>query len=292
MKTKQKKVTALVDRFGSNRMNAERPGHFFQGCTCVSIPFAGVMCEVAHMTANIINVNDLDRHVINLGRVVRDRGAELRDKLEVTEFHTDQLKESQEYCRIIEQDPAPDFDGAGTFHDGQTFVAPDSFYWAYHYFVCSWMTRGGKMGTKGEFDQGLSVRWKSTGGDSVVRFRSATEALKDWQQVMHRCTFHTLDAFTFIAECKKRDIRQNGIFCDPPWPDDGANYTHRFTEKMHVDLAMRLAEFKETRVVVRFGDHSLIREIYPTSHWTWHEVTGRTQANDDKAEVLLTNWRP
>jgi DNA adenine methylase len=44
-------------------------------------------------------------------------------------------------------------------------------------------------------------------------------------------------------------------------------------------------------VVVRFGDHPLIRELYPESHWTWVRQTSRAQSNDDVREVLLLNGR-
>ena len=50
-----------------------------------------------------------------------------------------------------------------------------------------------------------------------------------------------------------------------------------------------LGEYRETRVVVRYGDHALIRELYPHEKWVWHELTGRTSANKGKAEVLLVN---
>lgn len=277
------KVTALVDRFGSNRMNADKPAELLKGCTCINVPFAGSLCEVAWFEANIINVNDLDRHVMNLAAVVRDSRQELQAKLDATPFHPDVLAKAQEYCRRRENDRQHIWEGM-------------YFEWAYHYFVASWMTRGGKMGTKGEFDQGLSVRWKSGGGDSVVRFRSATESLAEWQKVMQRCTFHTLDAFDFLAECKKvvkgepRDINANGIYCDAPWPQDGARYTHRFPESMQRRLAKVLAEFEHTRIVVRYGDHPLIRELYPAPRWKWHPLTSRTQANEAKAEVLITNF--
>ena len=35
------KIKALVDRFGSNRLNASEPGKLLHGCTCIAIPFAG-----------------------------------------------------------------------------------------------------------------------------------------------------------------------------------------------------------------------------------------------------------
>lgn len=273
------KITALVDRYGSNRMNATEPGKLLRGCSCVAIPFAGGMCEVPHITANVVLVNDLDRHVMNLCEVVRDRREELARRLDHTPFHPDALEAAQKYCRNAE-------DGHGV----------DFFLWAYHYFIASWMTRGGKGGTDGEFDSGLSIRWKSGGGDSVVRFRSATEGLAEWEKVMRRCTFTTIDAFEFLAECAKRDIPENGIYCDPPWPEDGDKYTHKFGPEQQRRLAEVLTSFEKSRIVVRYGDHPLIRELYPSSApggglWEWRLLNGRTQANKEKAEVLLVRRR-
>lgn len=283
-KTKPRKIKQLADRFGSNRENAHRPGELLKGCTCIAIPFAGGMCEVPYMESNIVLVNDLDRHVVNLARVVREFTQErLAAKLDCTPFHPDVLREAQAFCRRMEALPDDEKPGRGSDF---------GFEWAYHYFISAWMVRGGSMGTDGEFDQALSIRWKSGGGDSVVRFRNATEALKEWQKTMQRCTFTTLDAFEFIGQCKKRDIPENGIYCDAPWPKDGDAYTHKFPEPMQRRLSKVLGEFERTKIVVRYGDHPLIRELYKEPKWTWNLVTGRTQANDAKAEVLLTNWRP
>lgn len=252
-------------------MNATEPGKLLRGCTCVAVPFAGGMCEVPHFTANIVNVNDLDRHVINLCEVVRQQRRELVDELNATPFHPEALAKSQAMCRWYEK---------------QKITNIPILTWAYHYFVASWMTRGGSGGTGKEFDGGLSVRFKSTGGDSCKRFRSATESLAEWEKVMQRCTFHTLDCFEFLDECRARDIAANGIYCDPPWPDDGDTYKHRI--ESHGKLSTVLEAFEQTKIVVRYGDHPLIRDLYPVSRWTWHRLTSRTQANDAKAEVLLT----
>lgn len=277
----------LVDRFGSNRMNAAEPGKLLRGCTGVQVVFAGGMCEVPFFlpyrlggdkesvgTANTIIVNDLDRHVINLCENVRERRADLVRWLDETPFHPDALAKAQDYCREMENP------------ERMTLSQDWRFEWACHYFVASWMTRGGKGGTKGEFDAGLSIRWKSGGGDSAVRFRSATEGLAEWEKIMRRCTFTTLDGLDFLAECKKRDVPQNGLYADPPWLNgDGDNYTHNIDP---VKLRDALESFDRTRIVVRYGDCGQVRELYPEERWTWHRLTGRTQANEAKAEVLLT----
>ena len=288
------KIKQLADRFGSNRINAEKPGTLLKGCTCINIPFAGGMCEVPFIipyskggdpksvgTANIVNVNDLDRHVINLANVLAkpEMAKLLVQQLEAVPFHPDVLLTCQKRCRAREN---------------ETYSQPKSAYeeieWALDYFVCSWMARGGSGGTDKEFEQAMSIRWKSGGGDSAVRFRSATASLAGWQKVMRLCTFTTMDAFDFLAECMKRDIPENGIYVDAPWPEDGDNYKHKFGVGQQRLLADVLAAFEQTRIVVRYGDHPLIRELYPAPKWTWHDVSGRTQANSVKSEVLLTNY--
>lgn len=124
-------VTQLVDRYGSGRMNAAEPGKLLRGCTAIHVPFAGGLCEVPHFTANIVNVNDLDRHIMNLARVVRDRRAELVARLNATPFHPDVLAEAQAYCRMASDRPCGDFHD----HDAQTFIVPDPA--ALPFFLCS-----------------------------------------------------------------------------------------------------------------------------------------------------------
>ena len=262
-------IRQLVDRFGSNRMNAHRPAEFFNGCSCIAVPFAGGMCEAAHFKTNVLLINDLDRHVMNCATIVRDEPQRLAELCDKPLFHPDELVKAQAICMRKRETEMPCME------------------WAHAYYVASWMTRGGKMGSKGEFEQGLSIRWKSGGGDSVVRFRNATEGIAEWSKVVRPCTFTTLDCFDFLAECKGRDIPQNGVYADPPWPDDGDKYTHRFTEVMQRQLAKTLASFEDSRIVIRYNNHPLIRELYPESKWTWHHLEGRTQANNQKSEVLV-----
>jgi len=272
-------------------MLAEKVGRLLKGCEWVGIPFAGGMSEVARIDARTVVVNDLHRHVINLAGVVADPDLcpKLVAKLDALPFHPDTLAAAQERCLSRESgcgskrlSETLDVLLQGTEYDGR-------LQWAADYFTCAWMGRNGIAGTDGEFRAGLSLRWEAGGGDSAVRFRSATESLAEWQRVMRRCTFSTLDAFEFLAKCKDRD--GHGIYSDAPWPSDGEKYRHKFDEARQRRLAEALAAFKRARVVVRFGDHPLIRELYPETLWYWHELTGRTAANRAKAEVLLTNRR-
>jgi DNA adenine methylase len=275
-------INALLPYFGSARLVAPQIGRALDGCTWVGVPFLGGGPELAHMTARTIVANDLHRGVVNLARVAADPnlGAILRRDLKALPFHADVLAGAQARCRghhaAFDGGPWPDF-------DGKPWLDYD---FARDYFVCCWMGRSGQAGTPKEFSGGLPVRWDANGGDSAVRYRSAVASLRDWRRVLARVNFTCMDAFDFLAKCHDRP--GHGIYCDPPWPDDGDEYTHRFDEAHHRRLAATLSAYREARVVCRFGDHSLVRELYPESAWRWATLDGRTSANKAKAEVLLT----
>lgn len=278
-KTKDPMPTrALAPWFGSGRMIAPLVGRELEGCSWVGIPFAGGMSEVAEITARSVAVNDLHRHVINLARVVASFGSrqELLRRLTRLPFHPDVLTSAQQYCRLHDPEGLYDFDCA------------------LNYFVCCWMGRSHKSGGVDEFNGGISTRWNANGGDSNVRYRSSLRGLVQWGRIMRRCSFTCLDAFDFLDKCP--DTPETGIYVDAPWPDDGAKYKHKFGTLEQTQLAARLSEFRNARVVVRFGDHPLIRQLYPDdftqkqfSHWNWLRMEGRTQTNETKREVLILN---
>jgi len=157
------------------------------------------------------------------------------------------------------------------------------------YFVSQWMNRSAKSGTDGEFTGNLPVRWNANGGDSNTRYRSAVHSLVEWRRILQRCNFTVMDCFGFLERCD--DSEGHGIYCDPPFYGPGERYKHTFTEDQHRKLAGVLATFQHARVVCRFYDVPLVREIYPEALWTWKEQTGRKQSNEQAEEVLLTLTR-
>lgn len=269
------RINALAQWYGGNRMLAQRVGAALGRLRWCGVPFAGGCPELLHIRTAVGVANDLHRHVINLARVVRDdaRVEQLVRRLDGLLFHPDELAEAQQRCRDREQ-------------SAQIGDAPDVA-WAADYFATCWMGRGGHAGKRGEFDQRLSLRWTSSGGDSAVRFRSAIESLRGWHRALRRWTFTCLDAFEFID--KVRDAEGHGLYVDAPWPDAGEEYQHGFTSEQQLRLAEALARFTRTRVVVRYGDHPLIRELYPEPRWTWREQTSRNQRNGAVVEVLIIN---
>jgi DNA adenine methylase len=279
-------VTALAGWFGSNRMLAPHVGKQLSGCTWVGVPFAGGMTEILEMTARTILVNDLHRHIINLARVVKSD--ELRPKLirelKRTIFHPDELADAQNDCRdrdlcqrvLIE---VPDEDTIPNLQ------------WAIDYFVCCWMGRASKAGIDDEFNGRPAFRWNASGGDSVVRYRSAIKSLVVFGKVFRRCSFETMDAFDFVARCE--DKTGHGVYCDPPFPNAGRRYKHNCGETdaeervWHTRLRNAVSRFTKTRIVMRFYDHELIRELYPESEWEYLRLKGRKQSNESAEELLL-----
>jgi hypothetical protein len=277
-------ITALAPWFGSNRTLAAEVGKELTGCRWVGVPFAGGMTELLYIDAPTIVVGDLHHHVINLARVAAHPtlGPQLYRRLRRRVFHELEHSLSQDLASLVEiVEPAKPID----------YPCIDS---AEQYFVAVWMGRSAKAGIDDEFNGGLPVRWNANGGDSCKRYRSAVSSLPAWRRTMQRCTFLVKNAFEFLAEIQ--DVDRHGIYCDPPFIDAGKRYKYNCgktaadQEAWHRTLAGAVSRFEKARVVCRFYDHPLIRELYPETRWTWRLLKGRDQANNGaKPEVLLVN---
>jgi DNA adenine methylase len=272
--TRAAPITALAGWFGGNRGNAAAVAAELGELRWCGVPFCGGCPELPHIRAAAGIANDLHRHIINLARVVRDPvlATALDEILCRSLFHPDELAEAQDTCRQYE---------------GAAMSCTPNVAWAAAYFVACWMGRGGHAGKRTEFTQGLSMRWTSSGGDSAVRYRSAVDSLGYWFDALRRWSFSCIDAFEFIENVT--DEHGHGLYVDPPWPDAGREYRHAFTRGQHEQLAQRLGELRQTRVVVRYGEHPLIRELYQPPRWTWVENSTRNQRNGEVREALIVN---
>lgn len=277
-------VTALAPWFGSNRMLAEAVGQELRGAAWVGVVFAGSMTELRHVTARTTVVNDLHGDIIRLARIVDDPklGPELEHRLMSKLYHPTELAEAQ--ARMAARDAA-----GGLFLDGaindELFLSRSE-----DYFVCVWMGRSGVAGTDAELRGSLALRWEAGGGDNGKRYYNAVRGLSEWRALFHErgVTFSQLDCFKFLSQVKDR--AGHAIYLDPPFPDAGDAYVHKFTPEMHARMADTVDRFEETRVVLRFYDHPLVRELYPEGvRWTWRRMAGRDQANQAKPEVLIVN---
>lgn len=288
MITAAMKTTAIAPWFGANRIAAKRVGEELGKLAWCGIPFCGGCPELPHIRTRGGICADLHRHIINLANVIRDEDTwvELVDRLDTTLFHPDELDAAQRRCVEREQEA----NGGGLFSSADFLGPTDRVPWAADYFVACWMGRGGHAGKDTEFTQGLAVRWTASGGDSAVRFRSAIESLHAWHLALKKWQFERSDCFDFLDRVK--DEAGHGLYVDAPWPDEGIEYKHKFDDDQQTKLAERLSRFKKTRVVVRYGDHSLIRFLYPESRWRWEFATTRNQKNNDVREALIVNGGP
>jgi DNA adenine methylase len=266
-------IKTLAPWFGSNRTLAKEVGEEFRGLTWLGVPFAGGMTELVHLRAPTIVVSDLHRHIVNLAMVTADGvlGPRLYRALRRTPFHATIHQRAQEFARSGPVAELPDYAAAVS------------------YFAAVWMGRSARAGMASELTGGSCVRWTGNGGSSATRYRSAVGSLRAWRAILQRCDFVVMDAFDFLA--KTKDEPRHGIYLDPPFPGPGDSYKHKFSVDDQRRLAAKLSTYKQARVVCRFYDHPLIRELYPEGKsWTWRRLSGRDQTNnDEKPEVLIIN---
>lgn len=287
------KVTAVANWYGSARQSAQRIGEVMGNRSLIIVPFAGGMSELPYFDAPKLVVNDRHRHVINLARVLADDqlGPDLYRSLRRAVFHPDTLAIAQAKCSIIDAQFA-EMDGGDLFQpfideeiDQQIRDRKPDYGWAYSYAICTWMGRGGNSGTPSEFGGSLPIRYSPNGGGSAQRFSNWVASIPAWRRTLRKCEFSTDDALKMIAA--GHDEPSVGYYIDAPWPGAGDGYTVRFTERNQRSLAGMLQSLTKSRIVVRFGDHPLTRQLYPRDRWQWIEFDNRAQSNGTFKEVLL-----
>lgn len=256
---------------GANTANAHRVGELLAGCKYVAIPFVGGFTEVPHITARIIVVNDRHADVINLAKMVATRRKDILAVLRWLPVSDQARNEAVQYMKTR----AYREDAQAPIHR------------AIAYFVTQWMGRSGQAGTDKEFGGSVPFRTNANGGGTAQRYWSAVKSLAQWGEVMRRCDIQSLDWTEFMAKYGK-DEPGHGYYADPPsWPGAKVEYTHGFKDRDHRELAANLGQYQTARVVVRYGDHPLIRELYPDGEWTWHLMDGRNQGNNAVREALI-----
>lgn len=284
--TAEMTIRALAPWFGGARSLADRIGPELGRLGWCGVLFAGGLPELPHIQTQAGVATDLHRHIINLARVVADPLllCQLIRRVDRLLFHSDVLEAAQRRCLEREHES----EGGLFAGDRRCDAAPD-VEWAADYFVCCWMGRGGYSGRGGELSQSIAVRYTASGGSSAKRWRSAVESLPAWGKVLERWQFVCCDAFKVLTRLKKQD--RAGLYLDPPWVGAGDEYVHRFTIDQHRRLSVelhRLAKYGY-RIVLRYGDDPLIRDLYPAGKWTWIESTTRNQRNGEVSEVLIVN---
>lgn len=275
-KTINRTQSRALPWFGSDATVSEQYAAKLADCKHVTVPFCGGGSILTHLvkTAGEIVVSDKHQHSINLYAVISINlfRRQMIEALERMPFSEALLERAQELCKRMEpRTKWPDVDLAT------------------QYFVTCWMGRSGKAGTDSEFNGGLAMRWDAGGGSSPLRFQTAVRSIQEvWGPICERCSFLCRDWREILPDVK--DDAKCGVYVDPPWVGLGEMYAHKFTKQDHADLEESLGRFKKTKVVVRYGNHPDIWDLYHDAKgWHIEEIASRNQSNNDVSELCITN---
>lgn len=269
------KVKSCLSWFGSDAGVAAELAELLSPCQHVAIGFVGGASIIPHLKARSIVCNDTHVNALNFYRVMSGVYGELAkgsliERAKHTLSHPAELREAREYLEL----PIP-----------ENAVRRAWAYWA----VC-WLSRKGAGGTTHLHQKRTSTRWTANGGSNASRIRSAADSLSAWAEHFEWCEWTELDFREFAN--KVADKPRTGSYWDPPWIETGLKYEQSFDEQDHRDLARVLARFETNRVVIRYGDNPLVRELYQGDRWHFTSAESRTQANQQVQEVWITNFKP
>lgn len=260
------KTKSALSYFGSDSEVAEKLAAMLDRCTHATIPFCGGLAILPWLKARSIVANDANEAVINFYRVMTSpRQDQLITMCEQTLSHPSESTLARQILAVNPHDP----------------VIRAWAYWA----LC-WICRKGKGGTK-HLGGMPSVRRTANGGSNASRLAAAAADLTNWAEQFKRCEFECVDFRDLIW--KVADHESCGVYCDPPWVELGRDYLHTFTHEDHHALRGLLVRFQKTKVVLRYGDHAFVRELYAHPRWTIIEAESRTQSNSVKGELWITN---
>lgn len=220
-------------------------------------PFGGAASVLLKKPRSYSEVyNDLDGEVVNLFRIARDRGEELRIALELTPFSRDDFVESYlETTDPLEQarrTVVRSFMGFGS----NSHNRPTGF-----------RANSNRSGTTPAHD------WRNypgAFGSIIERLRGVVIENRDATAVM-------------IAH----DGDDTVHYVDPPYVastrDKGDDYRHEMTDNNHIDLAMTLHELRGSVVLSGYRS-ALYDEMY--SNWRCIERNAHADGALDRVECL------
>lgn len=209
-------------------------------------------------------LNDLSGSVVNLFRVIRDRGDELAAMIEMTPWSEEEYHE----LALKAYDQGDDLERARRF------------------LIRSWQSHGSKLSQ--------NVGWKHIG----AKGNATTYAL--WNKLPERllavvdrlkmAEIRNRPALEIIKSYNAADVL---IYADPPYPLETRNkrtyYLHEMTDNEHIELLELLKKHRGS-VVLSGYDHPLYNDRLSD----WHRVAMQSAGEHGKqhVEVLWMNFEP
>jgi DNA adenine methylase len=223
-------------------------------------PFGGAGSVLLRKSRSYAEVyNDLDGEAVNLFRVVRDRGDELRELLELTPFARTEFIESYE-------------------------PSSDPLEQARRTCARSFMGFGSNSHNRKTGFRSNSNRSGTTPAHDWANYPAALDAIIErLRGVVIECR----DAKEVIAA---HDSHETLIYVDPPYVagtrDKGSDYKFEMSDSDHIDLAMFLSDAKGMVIVSGYES-----KIYDDIYRGWKKVTRAALADGarKRVEVLWIN---
>lgn len=234
-------------------------------------PYAGAASVLLRKPRSYSEVyNDLDKQIVNLFAVARDRGQELLKKLELTPYSREEFQLSfQPSSEPLEQ--------------------------ARRTVVRSFLGLGSASATM-EMNESGNL---PTGFRAFARKQGSSPA-KDWRNypgglsaIIRRLQGVTIENKPAIEVIQSQDSPDTLFYIDPPYVaesrDPGSDYRHEMTRQDHCQLA-EILRAVQGRVAISCYDTYLYRKLYSG----WYMKTRRAYADggSPRTEVLLMNYPP
>jgi DNA adenine methylase len=190
--------------------------------------------------------NDLDGDIVNLFRVVRDNGEELKKIIELTPFSR------EEYLQAYKPTDSPIEKARRTVI--RAFMGRSS------------TGATGKISDTGSIATGFRGKSTGCGKTSAKVWDSYPESLKAVIERLKGVVIENKDAFEIIDQ---HDSAQTFFYVDPPYlfstRDAGTDYRYELTDQEHIALAEKLNHI-EGSVIVSGYQSELYDELY--KGWT------------------------
>jgi DNA adenine methylase len=218
-----------------------------------------VLLQKARSYAEIYN--DLDSDIVNLFRIVRDRGNELKDKL----YHTPYSRDEYQCAFIKTDDP---------LEQARRTVIRSFFGHGTVAILCD----------EGKTHPGFRTSEKTCGTASGKVWKGYPDALT---AIIERLRGVIIENRNAIELLPAHDSKDTVFYADPPYlpsvRDPGDDYRFEMSETEHIELAEKLNKTKGAVLVS--GYHSdLYDELY--KGWVRRKKGTKASGHGDRVEVL------
>lgn len=202
-------------------------------------------------------LNDLSSHVVNLFRMLRERGPELADLVAFTPWAREEYAASYE-------------------------LSGDALEDARRFLVRCWQAHGTRLSSK----SGWRNRGPAAGGKTASLWNKLPDRILSIVDRLKDAEIECLPALDIIARYNAPDVL---LYLDPPYHLDtrhGALYAHEMSEHDHVTMLEAIAH--HTGMIVLSG---YAHPLYEASLASWQRVTAPALAEHGKVqtEVLWLN---